>query len=146
MPYCTIDDIKKMIDAMRLIRLTDDEGSGSINVERLQEAIDSAAVEIDSYIGGRVALPIVGDVPPMLNKLNVDIAIYNVYSRVAEKTPAVRADRYRDAIRFLEKFSEGKGSLGSQPPPDPPDEEDYSAGNRVSARDKMFGTDTMDKY
>ena len=144
--YCTIDDIKKMIDEVRLIRLTDDEGSGSINTEHLQEAIDSAAVEIDSYIGGRVALPIVGDVPSMLNKLNVDIAIYNVYSRDAEKTPEVRADRYKNAIRFLEKFSEGKGSLGSQPPPDPPDEGDYSAGSRVSARDKMFDETTMDKY
>lgn len=146
MAYCTIDDLKKMIDEAKLIRLTDDKGSGSIDTERLQEAIDSAAVEIDSYIGGRVALPIVDDVPPMLNKLNVDIAIYNAYSLAKEKIPETRADRYSNAIRFLEKFSEGKGSLGSQPPPEPPDEEDYSAGSRVNTRDKMFDETTMDKY
>ena len=144
MAYCTIDDIKKMIDEERLIRLTDDEGLGSINADRLQEAIDTAAVEIDSYIGGRVALPIVSNVPPTLNKLNVDIAIYNVYSRIAEKTPEVRADRYKNAIRFLEKFSEVKTSLGLQPPPDPPDEGE--AGSRVSARDKMFDETTMNKF
>jgi phage gp36-like protein len=69
MTYCTIDDVKKMIDEIKLIRLTDDENTGAINSDRLQEAINSAAEEIDTYIGGRIALPINGDAPPILGKL-----------------------------------------------------------------------------
>lgn len=146
MAYCTIDDVKKMIDEGKLIRLTDDEDTGSINSDRLQEAIDSAGEEIDTYIGGRIALPITGDVPPILGKLNVDLAIYNVYSRVKESIPEVRAERYKAAIRFLEKLSEGKISIGCQPSPDSPDEGSYSGSSRVSVRDKMFDETTMGKY
>jgi phage gp36-like protein len=146
MAYCTIDDVKKMIDEVKLIRLTDDENTSSINSDRLQEAINSAAEEIDTYIGGRIALPISGDTPPILGKLNVDIAIYNVYSRVKEAIPEVRAERYKAAIRFLEKLSEGKISIGCQPPPDPPNEGDYAGGSRVSVRDKIFDETTMGKY
>lgn len=146
MAYCIIDDVKKMIEEAKLIRLTDDENLGDINSDRLQEAINSAAEEIDTYIGGRVALPISGDVPPILSKLNVDLAIYNVYSRVKESIPEVRAERYKAAIRFLEKLSEGKISIGCQPPPDPPGEGDYAGGNQVNARDKIFNETTMDKY
>ena len=146
MAYCTIDDVKKMIDEVKLIRLTDDENTGAINSDRLQEAINSAAEEIDTYIGGRIALPISGDVPPILGKLNVDIAIYNVYSRVKESIPEVRAERYKAAIRFLEKLSEGKISIGCQPPPDSPGEGDYAGGSRVSVRDKIFDETTMEKY
>ncbi len=81
MAYCTIDDVKKMIDEVKLIRLTDDAGTGVIDEAKTSEAITSAAEEIDTYIGGRVKLPIAGTPPPMFGKINVDIAIYNLYSR-----------------------------------------------------------------
>lgn len=146
MAYCIIDDVKKMIDEVKLIRLTDDENTGAIDSDRLQEAINSAAEEIDTYIGGRIALPISGDIPPILGKLNVDLAIYNVYSRVKESIPEVRGERYKAAIRFLEKLSEGKISLGCQPVPDSPGAGDYAGGSQVSARDKIFDETTMGKY
>ena len=146
MAYCTIDDVKKMIDEVKLIRLTDDENTGTLNSDRLQESIDSAAEEIDTYIGGRIALPINGIVPPILNKFNVDIGIYNVYSRAKENIPEVRDKRYNAAIRFLEKFSEGKRSIGCQPSPDPPGEGDYAGGSRIDARTKIFDETTMGKY
>lgn len=146
MGYCTIDDIIKMLPEDQLIRLTDDEGTGSYNEGRATEAIDSGSEEIDTYLGGRVALPIEGDIPPILGKLNVDIAICNLYSRLAEEIPSTRADRYKNAIRFLEKVSEGKISLGLQPPPSPPGEGEYSDGVRISTRKQVFDEDTMEKY
>lgn len=146
MSYCTLDDLKKLLAESVLIRLTDDDGMGMIDEDKTTEAIDSAAEEVDAYIGSRVKLPITGTTPPILGKLNADLAIYNLYSRVKETIPETRAERHKNAIRLLEKISEGKISLGIQPPPDPPAEDNYSGANQVSSRDKVFDADAMDKY
>ena len=54
-------------------------------------------------------------------------------------------DNYKDAIRFLEKVSEGKVELGATSL-ETPAEGEYSGGSVVSTRDKVFGPDTLDKY
>lgn len=146
MAYCDQDDLLKMIPEDQLKRLTDDEGVGEINADRIAEAIESGAEEIDTYIGGRVKLPINENIPPILSKYNVDIAIYNLYSRVKEDIPETRAQRYKNAVRFLEKVSEGKITLGLQPPPSPPGENDYAGKNLVYAREKIFSEEELGKY
>jgi len=146
MAYCTQSDIEKMLPEKQLIRLTDDENTGLINTVRLDEAIDSAAEEIDAYIGSRTKLPVSGTAPPILGKFNTDIAIFNLYSRFSENIPETREDRYKNAIKTLEKISEGKLSFGIQPLPDPPSADEYAAAGQISARDKMFGPAAMDKY
>lgn len=146
MGYCTIDDLKKALPETILIRLTDDAGAGSIDESKTTEAIDSAAEEIDVYLGGTVKLPITGTVPPILAKINADIAVYNLYARVKENIPETRAQRYKNAIALLTRISKGEVSLGLQPIPDPPEEGGYAGGVRVDARDKDFDTTTMDKY
>jgi phage gp36-like protein len=145
MGYCTEEDILKLLPEAQLLRLTDDENTGSVNDERVTEAIDSAANEIDTYLGSRYELPL-SSTPPILLKMNVDIAIYNLYSRVKEQTPETRKDRYDNAIKFLKNVAEGKISLGTQPPPDPPDEDNYEGKSQVSVRTKVFDSTTMDKY
>ena len=144
MSYCTIDDLKKALPEAVLIRLTDDAGSGVIDEAKTSEAITSAAEEIDTYIGGRVKLPIAGTPPPILGKINTDIAIYNLYSRVKEEVSQTRADRYKNAVRLLEKISKGEISIGLQPSPDPP--ESYDGAGQVNTRTKIFDTDTLGKY
>ena len=146
MAYCTQSDIEKLLPKNQLIRLTDDEGINKVNAARIAEVIDSAAEEIDAYIGGQTKLPITGTVPPILGKFNADIAIYNLYSRLTESIPETRGERYKNAIKTLEKIAEGKISIGIQPPPDPPEENEYSGASVSSARDKMFDSTTMDKY
>lgn len=146
MGYCTLDDLKKLLPEAILIRLTDDDGLGAIDTTRTDEAIASAAEETDAYIGGTVKLPITGTVPPILGKINADIAIYNLYSRVKEDIPKTRGDRYKNAIALLEKIAGGNLSLGLQPVPDPPAAGGYAGGAQVDARDKDFDTTTMDKY
>ncbi len=58
--YCTLDDLKKAVPEDVLRRLTDDSGADIIDETKAVEAMASAAEEIDTYIGGRVKLPIVG--------------------------------------------------------------------------------------
>ena len=146
MAYCVIDDLLKILPEQQLIRLTDDESSGSYDTDRVQEAIDSAAEEMDVYLGSRFDLPISGTIPPILGKINADIAVYNLYSRKKESIPETRSDRYKARIKLLEKIKEGKISIGIQPPPSPPGENDYQGGSHVSTREKSFGEDTMNKY
>ncbi|MBW2598540.1 MAG: DUF1320 domain-containing protein [Deltaproteobacteria bacterium] len=146
MAYCTPDDLQKLLPETVLIRLTDDTGAGVIDETRASEAIASSAEEIDAYIGGRVKLPIAGTAPPILGKINVDIAVYNLYSRVKEEIPQTRADRYKNAVRLLEKISKGEISTGLQPPPDPPAAGEYDGAGQVDARTKIFDAATMEKY
>jgi len=146
MAYCTQTDLEKLLPKNQLIRLTDDEGIDKVNAIRIAEVIDSAAEEIDAYIGGQTKLPIASTVPPILGKFNADIAIYNLYSRLSESIPETRGQRYKNAIKTLEKIAEGKISIGIQPSPDSPDENEYAGAGLSGARDKIFDSSTMDKY
>lgn len=143
--YCVQADILKLLPESTLIRLTDDEDSGSINADRVTEAIASAAEEMDSYLGVKYDLPITSTVP-LLGKINVDMAIFNLYSRIKETVPETRQTRYERAIKLLEDIRDGKLSPGIQPPPDPPDSGDVEGAMQISVRDKDFDSTTMDKY
>jgi len=131
--YCTIDDLKKAIPESMLIRLSDDESEGDISKGTVQEAIDSAGAEIDGYIGDRLALPLDEPYPAVLVKFCADIAVYNVYSRLREEMPDTRKERYDNAIRFLERFADGKGYIGAGGEDAQP-----SAAHLVDTREKTF--------
>ena len=122
MAYCTIDDIRDLIDEVKLIRLTDDESAGTVHTGRVEKAIEDAGEEIDSYVGVRYPVPLV-PVPEVLRKLAVDIAVYNLYGRL-DHVPVNRADRYKNALIFLEKVAAGKISLGTGDPDGNPPESD----------------------
>ncbi len=142
MPYSTVDDIKKMLPEDLIVQLTDDEATGSINQGRVDEAIEQADAEIDSYCAGRYAVPF-GTVPDIVKKLSVDISIYNLYSRLVRDMPEVRAERYRSAIKQLEAISKGKISLGVDPAPtastDGRSETNKPTDGNVFSRDKLEG-------
>lgn len=104
--YCTLDDIKKMIPEVVIIQLTDDTGSQAVDTGKVDEAIAQAQGEIDAYVSTRYAVPL-SPAPDILRKLCVDIAIYNLYSRLVELMPATRRDRYNDAISQLNNIAKG---------------------------------------
>ena len=145
MAYCTAADIYKILPVAQVIRLTDDDATGAVDTDRLAEAIDAAAEEIDAWIGQRCKLPLTTSAP-ILGKLNADMAVYNLYGRYSEQIPETRADRYKAAVRVLEKIAEGKISLGVQPEPDPPDAGDGHAAIQTSSREQQFTTTLMGKY
>jgi phage gp36-like protein len=117
--YSTLDDIKKHLPEEVLVQLTDDENLGTINHERVDEAIAQADAEINSYCGGRYSVPF-SMVTDVAKKLSIDIAIYNLYSRIMTEIPPVRAERHHNAIRQLEAISKGIISLGVDPAPSAP--------------------------
>lgn len=118
--YCTLNDILAQIEKLKLIDLSNDDtepllgenGEPTINTPNIDKAISSATGEIDSYVSVRHRVPL-SPVPAVINKLAVDIAIYNLFSRKytgEEEDNIVR--RYKNAVKLLEKIAEGKVQLG----------------------------------
>jgi len=80
-------------------------------------------------------------VPSKVRQISVDIAAYNLYSRSDLEMPEIRADRNKEAIRFLEKVAEGKIKLGSATP-SPANTDNtvnMDSNDRNFTRDKMSG-------
>ncbi len=141
MAYCTLTDIKKSIPEETLVQLTDDENAGVVNQARIDEAVEGADGEIDSYLSAQYSVP-VEPVPRVVNKLSVDIAVYNLYGRRVEKIPEVRETRYRNAVRLLEKIAEGKVNIGEAAEPEETanaDRAQVSGGKRIFTRRKLRG-------
>lgn len=140
MSYSTKADILEQLDETTLIQLTDDELAGWVNEARVTRAIASADVTIDSYCEKRFTVPF-SPVPDKVRDLSVEIAIYYLYSRRLDTMPEIRKDRFKDAIRFLEKVASGDVGLGAETPTPTTTENsvDIDQNDRIFTRDKMDG-------
>jgi phage gp36-like protein len=139
MAYSDQDDILEQIDEAVLIQLTDPSGT-AIDEDVVSRAIEDADATIDSYCQGRYTAPL-NPAPAKVRQISVDIAIYNLFSRRADTAPDVRKDRYKEAIRWLEKVNKGDISLGAATPAatNTRDTVDISSNDRIFDRDKMSG-------
>lgn len=108
MAYCTIDDVLKLIDTEVVAGMTSE--TANYDDDLVNQAITDADSEIDSYLQRRYSVPL-SEVPPVVLKISVDIAIYNIYSR-RKNPPENRIRRYENAISFLKSVSKGEASLG----------------------------------
>src|SRR5512135_3132236 len=88
-----------------LIRLTDDEGAGSVNTDRAQSAISAAQAVIDCALSRQYAVPF-ADPPEVVKKLTSDLAIYNLYQRMGGVPQEVKA-AYDNVSMVLEKVAQG---------------------------------------
>ena len=138
MPYCTKDDLLKKRSQDELIQLTDDEGTGFIVDSIIMKNISEADGEIDSYCKKKYNLPF-NPVPEIINKLSVDIAIYNLYSRRQDLTNEVVIKRYDDAIKFLKDIARGLVEISAESPPAAASGQvgEFTANERIFKRDKM---------
>lgn len=112
--YATLQDVLAQLEEAVLVRLTDDAGTGTVNEATITRALTDASEEIDGYVGSRNPVPL-APVPAIIRKFCVDIAVFNLYAR-REAVPEVRAERYKNALRFLERVAQGTISLGAQDP------------------------------
>ncbi|MBN2060705.1 MAG: DUF1320 domain-containing protein [Deltaproteobacteria bacterium] len=138
--YCTQSDILEQLDEVILIQLTDDEGAGEVDNDKVTRAIADADSTIDAYCQDRYTIPL-SPVPEKIRQVSVDIAIYNLYSRRDDTAPEARKDRNKEAIRFLEKVNEGKIKLGASTPAqtNTGNTVDIDYNDRIFTRDKMSG-------
>lgn len=141
--YCTTQALIDRYGEDELIQLTaeaDDLGEfpDQINQTQVDRAIADAAATIDSYLAARYPLPL-SKVPPVLERFACDMARYFLHDRspLEEVT-----NRYKDAIRYLEKVAKGDISLGIDSDGQRPQTTDgaimESGGSVFSRDDKSF--------
>ena len=80
MSYCTQSDIEKLIPTLELAELTTESGSTS-DATVITEAIGKADAEIDSYCKKHYTVPFTPTIPPVIEAISVDLALYHLYSR-----------------------------------------------------------------
>jgi len=110
MAYATKEDMVSRFGLHEVIAITDRENSGDIDEAVLGAALVEATAEVEGYLAGRYALPLVS-VPPLVAGLCCDITRYRLSGASVLETDTTR-NRYRDAVRLLEQISAGKVSLG----------------------------------
>jgi phage gp36-like protein len=141
--YCTLDDLKKIVPDQTLIQLTDDHTPPrAIVTANVDKAIADAGELIDGYLRDRYTLPL-SPVPGLIGTLAADIAVYRLYARRAVITaPDAVAERYKNAIKLLERIQEGKITLGAggvTTPESSSNAVSMTSQDRVFTRDKLRG-------
>ncbi|MFZ4221394.1 gp436 family protein [Enterobacter ludwigii] len=111
MGYATYQD---MVDYFgeREVRLISDRGNtGTANIIVIEDGLRTADGEIDSFIAGRYSLPL-RETPRVLVGIACDIARYRLTGTERIESSVV-LERYRMAIRYLEKVAAGSVTLGA---------------------------------
>ncbi|PIP98548.1 MAG: hypothetical protein COW76_20515 [Shewanella sp. CG18_big_fil_WC_8_21_14_2_50_42_11] len=107
MTYCTVADMQTRFDEWELIGLSN-PGGQAIDAAVIEQAIVDAEAEIESYLGGRYALPL-NPVPKVLNRIACTLARYYLHDGQLNEA----ADKaYQDALRFLKDVAKGLVKLG----------------------------------
>lgn len=113
MAYCTVADLVARFGETEIAQLTDLEDRELVNEETVQAAITDAGGEIDSYIGGRYALPITDAVPDMLRAGCMDLARYRLYD---DHPPEVVKERRANFVTWLNRVAMGHVQLALSAP------------------------------
>ncbi|TAK63654.1 MAG: DUF1320 domain-containing protein [Bacteroidetes bacterium] len=140
MAYSTKADILSYCSPEELAQLSSEQGD-IVDDKVVGKAITDADSEIDSYLAVRFTVP-VSPTPARVNQLSSQIALYNLYSR----RPAITMNdtvetNYNNAVKFLQKVSEGSASIGIDPPPAATStpKVKLTTGDRNFSNDKMTG-------
>ena len=131
--YISVTDIPLPEDV--LTRLTDDEGSGSVETSRADAAIAAGQAVVDCALSRQYNVPL--DSPPeLVKKLTADIAVYFLYLRVGVVPKEVKA-AYDAANDLLDKAGRGELSVGLLPP---------GTGAGFTYRERTFRRDDMEGF
>lgn len=124
--YITNADIESRLGSAAYVQLTDDAGTGSADLTRVEEARLGAEGEAESYLATRFAVPVdlTGEpqLAAVLRSFVLDIAVYRLHSR----RPPIPADivrRREEAVAWLARVASGTVQLPalSAPRPRPAD-------------------------
>lgn len=110
MAYATEDDIKVIYTSSVLDRIAYSRDVNGISHPMVERALESATHEINMYLSNAYAMPL-ARIPPMVQQLCVDIAIYRM-ALTNDKLTTQIEDRYKMSIKTLEMLAAGKLGLG----------------------------------
>lgn len=134
--YATVQSMTARFGEYEMIALSDRAKTGHIDAAVVQDAIDDAASEIDTYLAGRYLLPL-SPAPKVLNGVCCDIARYRLCGGETRDTEEIRT-RYKYATNFLQRVASGDITLGTTPTgatQEPDQSVQFSTGTRVFGRE-----------
>jgi phage gp36-like protein len=108
-PYCTIAQLYDMYDLRAVANLSNDTNSTSPLVSRIQNILDMQAGEMESYLSGRVTLPL-SIISPVLTKWVAVTTAARLYARRADKPKEIMSDE-EWAKAWMDLFITGKVNL-----------------------------------
>lgn len=110
MSYASVDQIKAVIPAGDLALLTDFEGAEAPSDVRLEQALDDATAEINTFIAKVTRLPM-AEPPHILTVLCRDLAMHRLYINLGHDSEIY--DRLRkSALATLRNIAKGETAIG----------------------------------
>jgi phage gp36-like protein len=109
MAYATVADIENRLTTKKLIELTDFDEAQVIGTARVEEALEAASADLDSYASGRYAAPLAAS--KQVNDLTLRIAVYRLYSNRQRTIPANVVSDRDNAMALLKDVAAGNASL-----------------------------------
>ena len=113
MSYTTAAELVSRYGEVELIQLSDRGGSGLLDDTVIAQAIGDADAEIDRFLAGRYAVPLV-PVPDVIARAAQELARYFLFA-AAGAVPDIVKDRYAATVRWLELVGKGSLALGIEP-------------------------------
>jgi phage gp36-like protein len=131
--YSSDDDLFQRLNRELVIQLTDDDHTGSVDQDIVDERRSTAHELANTFLRGQYSLPL--DPPPkILTDVEADLLVFMLYQRRPgmEIPDSVKMAR-KSAMKILREVSRGKIQLAGQP--------DVSSGavkTNKDAGDRMF--------
>jgi phage gp36-like protein len=142
--YATAQDMINRYPNRDLVQLTNEDPTATtVNDVPITQALADASAEIDGYIEGRFALPLI-DPPAVLNRLTTDIAMYRMQSLRPLHDLEDARKRYEDAVSMLAKVAAGELTLGLAADGDEP--QLAGAVEAVQGPDRVFNRRKLKGY
>ena len=107
--YATIQDALDRYGNDYVVVSCDRDDDGVLDTEALTLALEDASDWIDSYLAGRVALPLT-TIPRRLIKVCIDVAIYELCEGASTMTTQ-KKERYESAKEFMMDVKNGARRL-----------------------------------
>lgn len=145
--YSSIDEVLKLLPEAELLRLAADNPAHGVAdpevVAVVNEAIDQADKEIDSFVGMVKSVPLAHP-PLMIINVSAKLAAHNLYLRRAGTEETEEWQRETAYIRkILLLIAEGKLSLGAE---DGAEAEPEDGETLVSAPKRIFTEENWERF
>lgn len=112
MAYITLQNVSDRLGEEMLVQLTDNAGTGEVDANIVNDAIEAAQGEFESYLRTRYSLPVPST--PLVRQLNLKLAIFTLFENRAtldEGIYKVHQNAYNNAITRLKDIAAGKAAL-----------------------------------
>jgi phage gp36-like protein len=137
--YATKQDLIDR-DEQMLWNFAIDRATGELSDTYINQALDQADEEINSFLGRRYVLPL-PTVPGMLNKIAIIIAFYWLADRDNQATNLLE-ERYKMQLETLREIANGRRELGL-PTIEAPTESSVGKVELIQENERMFTRNSL---